>query len=239
MVRFIIWKNQELAQKIQKIYIPLWLDLLFAILTIRFIKKMNLHSTMVRFIILKIIKIEKERLAIYIPLWLDLLQKKYYILEKHTTNLHSTMVRFIILSETLDADSLRKFTFHYGQIYYAIQFERFYYKIAIYIPIWLDLLWLKASATPQVPEDLHSTMVRFIIRWRKSYRYSHHLFTFHYGQIYYFDFRLLYGKRELIYIPLWLDLLSTCAHDDKRVAVNLHSTMVRFIMKLIIKIKEN
>ena len=57
--------------------------------------------------------------------------------------------------------------------------------------------------------DLHSTMVRFIM-------------LFH---------ELELHNNFKIYIPLWLDLLS--AHDFRKQTekMHLHSTMVRFIIK--------
>ena len=78
--------------------------------------------------------------------------------------------------------------------------------------------------------NLHSTMVRFIIEEYDSCFKDLEEFTFHYGQIYYsfhdYDFLI----RRFIYIPLWLDLL--CRYCLVRLSqfVDLHSTMVRFIM---------
>ena len=72
--------------------------------------------------------------------------------------LHSTMVRFIIWTcDTRD------------------------WRLNIYIPLWLDLLFDKKTTTFIFPNDLHSTMVRFIID-PKYFRNDATLqFTFHYG----------------------------------------------------------
>ena len=61
--------------------------------------------------------------------------------------------------------------------------------------------------------DLHSNMVRFII--------SKH--------------NIGYGKVKSIYIPIWLDLLSTNYKGTLTQLKDLHSNMVRFIIQ---KIKE-
>ena len=100
-----------------KIYIPLWLDLLFRFILKLELKMKNLHSTMVRFIIpirssRKFIKSNLHstmvRFIIFIPI-----QKK-----KRRANLHSTMVRFIMRVQKSNAGLTFRFTFHYGQIYY-------------------------------------------------------------------------------------------------------------------------
>ena len=56
--------------------------------------------------------------------------------------------------------------------------------------------------------DLHSNMVRFIIFLMRCQRFL----------------------SSLIYIPIWLDLLSRSALIDKDTFVDLHSNMVRFII---------
>ena len=55
----------------------------------------------------------------------------------------------------------------------------------IYIPLWLDLLLVFKANLSVVKMNLHSTMVRFIMRKRE----------------------LNDIDRDYIYIPLWLDLL--------------------------------
>ena len=55
----------------------------------------------------------------------------------------------------------------------------------IYIPIWLDLLYKKLDYQNIKKKDLHSNMVRFIMK----------------------KTCLKYQKRLKIYIPIWLDLL--------------------------------
>ena len=73
------------------------------------------------------------------------------------------MVRFII---TEKADYMRlqeEFTFQYGQIYYRSMFASFNTSNWIYIPIWLDLLYLYRQLVYTNLKYLHSNMVRFII----------------------------------------------------------------------------
>ena len=77
------------------IYIPLWLDLL------------QLTALC-----------NEKGYCIYIPLWLDLLCLILRRKDCWFRNLHSTMVRFIISVSVSSIVRQRKFTFHYGQIYY-------------------------------------------------------------------------------------------------------------------------
>ena len=51
----------------------------------------------------------------------------------------------------------------------------------IYIPIWLDLLFLSANWGESPSNDLHSNMVRFIINHLDRKTYLKYLFTFQYG----------------------------------------------------------
>ena len=81
-------------------------------------------------------------------------------------------------------------------------------KNRIYIPIWLDLLLSTTLPSAFSVHNLHSNMVRFIII----------LFNF---------YKLIIIS---IYIPIWLDLLyiiSGSYYDFKK---DLHSNMVRFII---------
>ena len=122
-------------------------------------------------------------------------------------NLHSTMVRFIMEKYNFNLHWLITFTFHYGQIYYSriqylqslrqqftFHYGQIYYRAClqqrgaasiIYIPLWLDLLLALITTKERYIEDLHSTMVRFIIRLIHRSANIQRLFTFHYGQIYY------------------------------------------------------
>ena len=132
--------------------------------------------------------------CIYIPLWLDLLFFFRFCNNGIRIYLHSTMVRFIIFYNNLVILMLLLFTFHYGQIYYRCCSIYACIWIAIYIPLWLDLLFV----TPL------SLEVGFL------------LFTFHYGQIYY-DYVVRYIIINFfIYIPLWLDLLFADIHVTTR-----------------------
>ena len=119
------------------------------------------------------------------------------------------MVRFIMLNPACCKFCQNEFTFHYGQIYYANFRNSYGSAYQIYIPLWLDLLFVSAIGV-------------------KIYDY---LFTFHYGQIYYIIVIYMnYSKRE-IYIPLWLDLLQIYLIDVANNDKDLHSTMVRFIIE--------
>ena len=102
--------------------------------------------------------------------------------------------------------------------------------------------------------DLHSNMVRFIIVKHTRTHASVQTFTFQYGQIYYFYTSqnknmleiiyipiwldlLLSGYEEYtsevaIYIPIWLDLLSSIKQQQRFKKCNLHSNMVRFIIQV-------
>ena len=58
---------------------------------------------------------------------------------------------------------------------------RYAKNIFIYIPLWLDLLYLKLFIVIQLNINLHSTMVRFIIHPNESVETGIKIFTFHYG----------------------------------------------------------
>ena len=73
------------------------------------------------------------------------------------------MVRFIMCVSTKKPESSDKFTFQYGQIYYAGIRDDEFLNANIYIPIWLDLLLILTKPTEQETYNLHSNMVRFII----------------------------------------------------------------------------
>ena len=73
MVRFIIIINQENRKLQEKIYIPIWLDLLYNRINDRIDYYMHLHSNMVRFIMVTNQSTKNIPVNIYIPIWLDLL----------------------------------------------------------------------------------------------------------------------------------------------------------------------
>ena len=79
---------------------------------------------------------------------------------------------------------------------------------AIYIPIWLDLLWPAYNSEFIEVKDLHSNMVRFII-----------IRIFPYP-----------SQISSIYIPIWLDLLFELITCELAPEPDLHSNMVRFII---------
>ena len=115
----IYYEKQKLDIKYgNHVYIPLWLDLLLSMLKGIFANTEGLHSTMVRFIM----QIWTSTLScdsfVYIPLWLDLLYNHFNFIKEDKKSLHSTMVRFIIDTDCQQALNYKKFTFHYGQIYY-------------------------------------------------------------------------------------------------------------------------
>ena len=73
------------------------------------------------------------------------------------------MVRFIIIAITTSNST---FIFIYIPLWLDLLFIcsfLFSIKSLIYIPLWLDLLFDKKTTTFIFPNDLHSTMVRFII----------------------------------------------------------------------------
>ena len=100
-------------------------------------------------------------------------------------NLHSNMVRFIILAIPNFITNTVLFTFQYGQIYYILSRHSLSIKAIIYIPIWLDLLFVSYSKYNVHVVNLHSNMVRFIIYKSIESSPPKIKFTFQYGQIYY------------------------------------------------------
>ena len=83
----------------ERIYIPIWLDLLFDLLHNFRFRLFYLHSNMVRFIMNSILKTVQHLKKIYIPIWLDLLSYPRVDELLYLYHLHSNMVRFIMLSE--------------------------------------------------------------------------------------------------------------------------------------------
>ena len=55
------------------------------------------------------------------------------------------------------------------------------YEEHIYIPIWLDLLYLSYNMLKPIVVDLHSNMVRFIILFATKNPQALATFTFQYG----------------------------------------------------------
>ena len=100
----------------------------------------------------------------------------------------------------------------------------------IYIPIWLDLLFRTELDIVVLRYYLHSNMVRFIMRSLSKKRLPTMLFTFQYGQIYYWQLKDTHLRKKYIYIPIWLDLLSSIKQQQRFKKYNLHSNMVRFII---------
>ena len=80
--------------------------------------------------------------------------------------------------------------------------------IMIYIPIWLDLLYLLYFLPLSVLSHLHSNMVRFIIP----------------------NAHTVNALLSSIYIPIWLDLLFLLYLLASLRYPYLHSNMVRFII---------
>ena len=97
------------------------------------------------------------------------------------------MVRFIIITDNLINNSIP----------------------LIYIPIWLDLLFQNYFQFLHFLAHLHSNMVRFIIEYGIMVLGITEEFTFQYGQIYYVGITIQQTAGEVIYIPIWLDLLLT------------------------------
>ena len=214
------------------IYIPIWLDLLCtsSLKYIPFKQAFTFQYGQIYYLYFLIIPINLKQ--IYIPIWLDLLytQKEideineeiftfqygqiYYdytdlLNQNVVSNLHSNMVRFIISIRRNTRTTKILFTFQYGQIYYIIKNRKKQENKIIYIPIWLDLLCLPLFVNRLAYRDLHSNMVRFIIKTVCNSLLKKSIFTFQYGQIYYGEAWTRKGYLQCIYIPIWLDLLST------------------------------
>ena len=195
------------ATRIIKLYIPIWLDLLYLLCVNQNRSKQHLHSNMVRFIIYRYGRRVSESNEFYIPIWLDLLYNinknrldriiilhsnmVRFIIWKRLFNegshwlLHSNMVRFIISAAPIPVILIANFTFQYGQIYYPTKRHEPVYSSYFYIPIWLDLLLTLFSFQVIFLCILHSNMVRFIINNFDENLQIRINFTFQYGQIYY------------------------------------------------------
>ena len=140
MVRFIIIALRNRLRVLARIYIPIWLDLLFPLFFKPQFANPDLHSNMVRFIIITSPGIKSSEYTFtfqygqiyYDAGGADLIKANYY--------LHSNMVRFIISETVPSSFSVQTFTFQYGQIYYWKPSWRRSRRYVIYIPIWLDLL---------------------------------------------------------------------------------------------------
>ena len=78
------------------------------------------------------------------------------------------MVRFSIISIAKRNRKIRKFTFHYGQIFNREKTIKNYEQFAIYIPLWLDFQYKNKEARELRKHDLHSTMVRFSINYLRK-----------------------------------------------------------------------
>ena len=76
-------------------------------------------------------------------------------------------------------------------------------------------------------------MVRFIIKNVQAIVEAKREFTFQYGQIYYFKVYFIKRSIKLIYIPIWLDLLLEVVIQSFYNLNDLHSNMVRFIIRII------
>ena len=104
--------------------------------------------------------------------------------------------------------------------------------LRIYIPIWLDLLSIFYLVLDSILRNLHSNMVRFIILSSHSAFAMPDIFTFQYGQIYYFRCNDIHYISSEIYIPIWLDLLLILLCLVRHKLCYLHSNMVRFIISI-------
>ena len=153
-------------------------------------------------------------------------------------DLHSNMVRFIMQTTQQREHNFQSFTFQYGQIYYANNGQFSQTSRNIYIPIWLDLLYIYKSRSFNNKWYLHSNMVRFIIQVLGEPMGIPITFTFQYGQIYYQENWNKQFEYTKIYIPIWLDLLFRTESDIAKPHWNLHSNMVRFIIAIINFIKK-
>ena len=95
---------------------------------------------MVRFIILSGFEEYTSEVAIYIPIWLDLLFKQQATTKyvRHKFTFQYGQIYYARVNN--QASTLKEFTFQYGQIYYKTRSIDKNDARNIYIPIWLDLL---------------------------------------------------------------------------------------------------
>ena len=126
-------------------------------------------------------------LVVYIPIWLDLLFKKnkykckkekpftfqygqiyYGTISQQAYRilfcLHSNMVRFIICIRMKQYENGKK-SLHSNMVRFIIHNTclKLSFKVCVYIPIWLDLLYGSMEDEEIFNYRLHSNMVRFII----------------------------------------------------------------------------
>ena len=175
----------------------------------------------------------KYKDKIYIPIWLDLLSLNEILFLYRLIYLHSNMVRFIISLLAHNNSLHSTFTFQYGQIYYRPSAYCCEIFIAIYIPIWLDLLWLLSVFYFVHYCHLHSNMVRFIIKKRLPTMLG---VTDLHSNMVRFIIRLIPAVQLLFdnlhsnmvrFIIMQLLIVRSIKH------CNLHSNMVRFIIQSI------
>ena len=149
----------------ERIYIPIWLDLLLLESPLVRPIVVYLHSNMVRFIIIGI-PIGSPNSCLFTfqygqIYYKTILQQGFHSnnylhsnmvrfiifspppLSVYVLHLHSNMVRFIIMMKIALNTIYREFTFQYGQIYYFTGKSFWTVFSKIYIPIWLDLLYKK------------------------------------------------------------------------------------------------
>ena len=146
MVRFIIYRYSHRLAQYLPIYIPIWLDLLCFAIIVAPLSLLVFTFQYGQIYYPSHPKITKPGELIYIPIWLDLLLifRQCYFLSSYY--LHSNMVRFIIGLHESFISLKTKFTFQYGQIYYNGATMTAKQDEAIYIPIWLDLLFMPATS---------------------------------------------------------------------------------------------
>ena len=208
MVRFIMQKKMSQTLFFLRVYIPIWLDLLYE--RTPKIERIDygLHSNMVRFIIYfrrLILSIKPAFTFQYGQIYYK--ENLEYLIAKEES-LHSNMVRFIMFSKSRSNIPRAQFTFQYGQIYYVDNTVERSQFLIVYIPIWLDLLQNQAIIQGYCLKCLHSNMVRFIIVMKPSTT----------------------TLSSSVYIPIWLDLLSQYKEVLQTTRLRLHSNMVRFII---------
>ena len=89
----------------------------------------------------------------------------------------------------------------------------------------------KRAVKTQYWMNLHSNMVRFIIwiEFPKDFKKN----NLHSNMVRFIikNGGIKYGKRTIIYIPIWLDLLFHIFHSYFELISDLHSNMVRFIIR--------
>ena len=158
--------------------------------------------------------------------------------------------------------SIVKFTFQYGQIRNISISHIVFTNREIYIPVWIDQKLNITEYQALLIFNLHSSMDRLETLVSLTTEIYHKEFTFQYGQIRNLNatvkspccivFTFQYGqirnerfinnviKKQLIYIPVWIDQKHISVLMKQQIFSHLHSSMDRletYLKKHTYKIK--